>query len=132
MHRPFMPLRLAEQPWQANEVVGRGLTREGHVDALAASHPDTAQEPKLLAPPESLLDPLADALAERVAGMARRASVKGGASPCCVAGNVRRDVHGAQLVHKILGVIALVAPEQNAVRSVDRLPIMARAAVRSA
>ena len=110
--------RFPQQLWQADEVAGRGREGEGHVDALAAAHADAAQHPELLAPAEALLDALADALAHRVAGMARRAPVEGGAPLGGVAGDVERDVQGSQLVHEVLGVIPLVGPERDAVRPV--------------
>ncbi len=75
---------------------------------------------------------LADALAHGVAGMTGRAPVEGGASPPGVAGDVRRHVHGPQLVHEVLGVIALVGSERDAVGSVGPFLDHASAAVRSA
>ena len=58
-------------------------------------------------PQKAFLDPLADSLAHGVTRMARGAPVDGRAPSRGVPGDVRRRVHGPQLVHEVFGVIAL-------------------------
>src|SRR6476661_510332 len=58
-----------EQFGQADQIVGRGRERELPADAVLAAMPGAALQGHLLDPAEAFLDPLADALADRVAGM---------------------------------------------------------------
>lgn len=72
---------IRQQFWQADEVAGGSREGEGHVDTLAAPHPDASQQPDLLAPAEAFLDALANSLAHCVARMTRGTPIDGGAPP---------------------------------------------------
>ena len=68
-------------------------------------------------PAEGFLDPLADALAQSVAGMARRAAVDRRRAAVRILRYVRRRVHRAQFTDEVLGVVSLVGAERNRPRS---------------
>jgi hypothetical protein len=61
-----------------------------------------------LHPAEGLLDPLADALADRIARVSRRAAIDSRRASLGVLRDVRRGVHRAQLIDEVLDVVGLV------------------------
>lgn len=69
--------------------------------------PGLAQPGDSLGPAKRLLSPLADALADGVAGMARGSAVDGRASSAGVLRQVRGDVDLAQFGDKVAGVKTL-------------------------
>ena len=74
-----------------------------------------------LCPAEHLFNPLADARADGIAGMARRAPVDGRAAALCVLCDMRHGTEFPQLHHKVRCVEALVAANRDA----SRRPILA-------
>ncbi len=67
-----------------------------------------------LDPAKWLLDPLADALADRIAGMAGGAAVNGGSPAGQVLRYVRRNTHCLQVRHVLCRIISLVSSERDA------------------
>ena len=110
--------RCAEQPRQADQVVGCHRQGELPVDFGQAAVPGLAQPGDGLGPAERLLDPLADALADGVAGMARGAAVDCRASPTGVLRQVWGNVDLAEFGNEVAGVEALVCAEGDRVRAV--------------
>jgi len=74
---------------EPNQVVGGGRQGEGPSDFLDSSIFRLSEAADGLHPAEAFLDPLANALADRLAGMARGGPVDGGATA-----GVSRDVRG--------------------------------------
>src|SRR6185312_2154628 len=98
--------------------------RHGELEVLVyAPHPAVdrlADAPHCLGPAEMLLDALADRLAQRIAPMARRASINRAApAPGVIACYVRRDVAFAARGDKVLGVIGLVRTEALGLAAAD-------------
>src|SRR4051812_34008111 len=84
--------RRAQQLRQPDQIVG--CRREGELpaDPGLAAVAGAAQQGDLLDPAERLLDPLADPLAQRVAGVPRGAAVNRRAATGGVLGDLRPDV----------------------------------------
>ena len=100
--RPWSSRR--QQLGQPDQVVGRGRQGELPADALHAAVPGAPLQGHLLDPAEPFLDPLADALADRVARMACRPAVDRRAAVAGVLGDVRRRVELLQAGDEALGV----------------------------
>ena len=70
-------LLCSEQFWQPGEIVAGHREGELRTDALGAAEHGPGERADGLAPAEDLLDPLADALAYRIALMSGRATIDG-------------------------------------------------------
>src|SRR5262249_14956145 len=79
---------------------------------------DLAQPGDGLHPAERLLDPLADALARRVAAMTRSPFVDRRPSAAGVLRDMRAHVDGAQFLDEVGGIVALVGTERDRARPV--------------
>ena len=106
---------MPQQLGQADQIVGRGRQRELPADALLAAMPGAPLQGDLLDPAEAFLDPLADALAHRVAGMAGGPPVDRRAAVAGVLGDVRGDLELAQCGDEAGRVEALVAADGDRV-----------------
>lgn len=88
------------------------------------SDPFSASEARLLLsgdgldPVKAFFDLFADALADGVAHMARRAAVDRRGAPVVVLHGMRRDLHRAQFVDEIVGVIGLVGAQCDGPRPI--------------
>ena len=110
----FSRLRKLPQPRQ---IVGGGGEGEGPSDALVGAELGSLLAGDHLDPAEGFLDPLADALAQSVAGMARPTVVDRRRAAVRILRNVRRRVHRAQFTDEVLGVVSLGGTERNRPRS---------------
>lgn len=90
------PCRGAEQPWHAGLIVGRHGEGDLPVDLGKPAEADLAQPGHRVGPAEGFLGPLADALAEGVAGITGRPPVDRRAPPVGVLRQVRSDIDLAQ------------------------------------
>jgi hypothetical protein len=125
---------LAQQSRQAHEVVGCGDEGEGRADAVEAAQHRAAEPANGLHPAEGFLDAPANALAGRVDGMARGASVDSRASTMArqvLATCGRTSIERSSLT-KSATSYSLSAPSVNAIGRSARGSIIARAAMRSA
>src|SRR3546814_7194112 len=93
------------------QIVGNGREGEGQVDASPPAEPGLTQSGHGLDPAERLLDPLADALAGGIAGMAGGAPVDRRAPTPGILRQMRAHVQLAQFHHEVAGVVALVGAE---------------------
>src|SRR5918997_3784523 len=100
-----------QQLGDADQVVGGSGEGEAPPDALEPSVAGLAQAARDLDPAERLLDPLADALAQGVAGMPRGSTVDGRGPVRVVLGDVRGYVHLPQIRHMLGHVEGLVRAE---------------------
>src|SRR5689334_4466835 len=116
---PAWSWRGLQQLGDSNEVVGGGRKREQEADPGGSSVSGLAQERHRLDVAEAFLDPLADALAEPVAGMAggapidRRLTRLAGLGEMRVDGDMRGDVARSEVTDKRGHVEPLVAAEGN-------------------
>src|SRR6185437_14999876 len=102
-----------EELRQPRQIVGGGREGEGPTDALATAELGPLLACDRLDPAKSFLDPLANALANRIARVSRRPAVDRRGAAACVLRDVGRCVHRAQLVDEVLGVVALVGGERD-------------------
>jgi hypothetical protein len=110
----FSRLRKLPQPRQ---IVGGGREGEGPSDAFVGAELGSLLAGDHLDPAEGFLDPLADALAQSVAGMARRAAVDRRRAAVRIQRYVRRRIRRAQFTDEVLGVVSLVGADRNRSRS---------------
>ena len=93
----------------------------------------TAQATHGLHPAEDLFDPLANPLAQRVAGMSRGAEIeRGAASATLIARDVRSDLERAARGDELRRVAALVGTQCNRRLPGNWVSSIARALLRSA
>src|SRR5439155_13130775 len=97
---------------KADEVVGGGDQVTDEPGALDPAVTGAAEPADGLDPAEDLLGALAGALAQRVAGPARRPPVDGAAPLARVLGDVRGRAARADGGHAVDGVVALVGAER--------------------
>src|SRR3954447_21233229 len=107
----------SQQARQAHQVVGHSRKAERQTDPLPASEAGSAQAGNRLAPAKDLLDPLADLLAQSIAGVPGDAAINGGAAPGGLLRHVRGHVHRPKLVDEVLCIKGLAGPERDPVRS---------------
>src|SRR5215510_6520253 len=120
---PDAPVKLpscgerAEVP-QSHQIVDRHGEGKHPADAVAAAMLRLAQQADRLKPAEHFLDPLAEPLAHRVAGVARGARVKGGT---LLLRHVWRDVERAEAVDEVPLIVMLVRAERGPAPAGDLL-----------
>src|SRR6202035_3708920 len=98
---------------QPRQIVGGGREGEGPPDAIASSKLGLPLSGDRLDPAEGFFDPLANALADSVAGMARRAAVNRRRATARILRHMQRHFHRAQFVDEILRVIGLVGAQSD-------------------
>ena len=101
---------LGKQFGQPDKVVGGHGEGELPVDFRQPAMPHLAQAGHRLGPAEGLLDAFADALGDRISGMAGGAGVDRRTATAGVLRNMRRDRLVAQLHNKFAGVVSLCRP----------------------
>lgn len=100
---------------QTHQVVGRYRQGEIPVNLGHAPVAGLAQIADGLDPTEHLLDALADAQTQRIARMARGATIDGRAALALrVLGHMGRDLQPAQIADELLGIVALVGTQRDA------------------
>jgi hypothetical protein len=97
-----------------HEVVGRVGEQAQMIHSRHAADLRLAQRTDRLAPAEGLLDPLEDALADRVPRMSGSAGINGRAAVRDVLGHVRGGIPTAQLVDEVGAVVAPVGTDCHA------------------
>lgn len=116
-----------EQLRQPDQIIGGGCEGERESDPAVASKLRLVPPGDRLDPAEALLNALADALAEPVAVMLRRARVDGRRPAAHVLRYMRRHPHRPQIVDEVLCVAALISGERDPSRPVcTRLDHMER------
>jgi len=95
--------------------VGRVGEEAQMVDLGHSADLHLAQQTDRLAPTEGLLDPLADALADRVPRVTGGAAINGRTAVHGVLGDVRRGIAAAQLVDEVGRVVAPIGTDRHAV-----------------
>jgi hypothetical protein len=113
---------LGEQFGQADEVIGGHREGELPIDFEQSAMPHLTQAGHRLGAAESFLDAFADALRERIAGMADGAAIKRRAAAAGVLRHMRGDRPVAQLPHKISAVIAFIGSERDRLRHLGVRP----------
>ncbi len=99
----------------SHQVVRRVSEQAQMVDLGHSADLHLTQRAHGLAPAEGLLDPLTDALADRVPRMSCGAAINGRAAVRGVLGHVRRGITAAQLVDEVGGVVAPIGTDRHAV-----------------
>lgn len=98
---------------QSNQVVGRSGEDEGPIDLLETAEFGLAHSADCFEPAEGFLDPLSNALAGGISGVARCPLVDGGSAPIGVLRHMRPDIECRQFLDKIRSVIAAIRAERN-------------------
>src|SRR6516164_10753670 len=105
--------RLDEQFGQADEVIGRHGEGELPADLGQSAMTHLAQPGHCLSPAESFLDAFANALGDRIAGVAGGAAVDRRTAAVGILSDMRGDRLLAQLHDKVAGVVALVGAQRD-------------------
>src|SRR6185312_17122335 len=104
----------SEQLRDAHQIVGGGGKGELPTDPDAAAMTSFAQASDRLDPTETFLDPLADALTDLVAGVARGAAVNCGAAAVGVLSDMRCNHQTAHLGNEVVSIEQLVRAHRDA------------------
>ncbi len=110
-----------QQLWQPREIAGRHGHRELRSDPLDAAVDGLGHTAHGLGPAEGLLDLLAAALGQSIAGMARGSAVDRGMPS--LPGDMRRDNHAAQVGDEIGAVVSLVRAQRQPPRRARGVPV---------
>ena len=111
-----------EQVPHAHEVIGSRREGENPSDFKQPAQSGLAQHPHGFQPAEHLFDSLPLALADRVSGMARGASINRASTAALhILRHVRRHIHGPHIGHQITCVISLVGGQRDSAHTLDAL-----------
>src|SRR5262245_10251391 len=100
-----------------DQVIGGQAEGKHPTDAVHSTMSRLAQHPYRFQPAENLLEALAFPLANYISGMPRRATVDRAGPIAVVLRHMRRHITPTALTHKLLGVIALVSSNCDAMFS---------------